>query len=216
MLRREQGFTLIEILVVITIIAALVGMVTLVIPKGQEAKNRVECMNNLRQVGGILATMKSGEGLKPYNGAAFVLQVASEVNDEDLKVFVCPGEEFNPDDPRPAINEPGFIEMYRKEMDLKGGGQIEDRYCSYAGPNWREYPEAKAGAAAKKTRIWACDKCRNGQAHHNGIVVLYTTSKVDFIKLEDLEGQNLEEGTINVGQGSLDPRLEKMIYFPNQ
>ncbi len=84
MLRREQGFTLIEILVVITIIAALVGMVTLVIPKGQEAKNRVQCMNNLRQIGALLVTKNAGSGVIPYSGAAFVLQVANEIGDEDL------------------------------------------------------------------------------------------------------------------------------------
>ena len=214
MLRREQGFTLIEILVVITIIAALVGMVTLVIPRGQEAKNRVECMNNLRQIGAFLATINTGDGFKPYSGAAFVLQVAGDVSDEDLNVFICPGEPDNLDDPRPTIGDKSFIDMYRK-MDLKTG-QVEDRYTSYAGANRKAYPQPKAGPAARKTQIWACDKCRNGMAHHDDIVILYSSTKVDFLKFGDLEGHDAESGEIIVGPGSQDERLEKMIFFPNQ
>ncbi len=215
MLRREQGFTLIEILVVITIIAALVGMVTLIIPKGQEAKNRVECMNNLRQIGGFLATIHTGDGFKPYSGAAFVLQVAGDVSDEDLDVFICPGEPDNMDDPRPEVGSQAFIDMYRKEMDLKTG-KVNASFTSYAGANRKDYPHPKAGPGARKTQIWACDKCRNGQPHHDGIVVLYSSTKVGFLKLEDLHGQDAEAGTIIVGPDSGDERLEKMIFFPNQ
>ena len=214
-MRREHGFTLIEILVVITIIAALVGMVTLVIPKGQEAKNRVTCMNNLRQIGALLVAMDASSDLKPYNGAAFILQVANQIKDEDLDVFVCPGEGENIDDARPAATDPEFSKMYRDQMDLKAG-KIEDRFTSYAGPNWKSFPMAKAGKAARETRLWACDKCRNGAAHHDGIAVLYTSSKVDFLKLENLEGHNVDEGVIVVGKESGDPRLAKMIFFPNQ
>jgi prepilin-type N-terminal cleavage/methylation domain-containing protein len=213
-MRREHGFTLIEILVVITIIAALVGMVTLVIPKGQEAKNRVTCMNNLRQIGSLLVALEAGPGAKEYNGAAFVLQVADDVNNEDLDVFICPGEGDNMDDPRPATSDPEFVAMYRDQMDLKAG-KVEDRFTSYAGPNWKAFPKSKAGKDKNATRLWACDKCRNGAAYHDGIVVLYSSSKVDFLKLENLEGHS-DDGIIRVGPDSGDKRLAKMIFFPNQ
>ncbi len=212
MRRRDSGFTLIEILVVITIIAALVGMVTLVIPQGQEKKDLVTCMNNLNQIGGLLATLQAGKGYKEYSGAAFVLQVADEVGDEDLKVFNCPGDK---DAARPESGSAEFIAMFRKDMNLKEG-KVEDKHCSYAGPNFKDHPIPKAGAAAKETRLWACDKCRNGAAQHNGIVVLYTSTKVEKLEVADLEGHNKEEGTIVVGPNSGDKRLAKMIFFPAQ
>jgi prepilin-type N-terminal cleavage/methylation domain-containing protein len=213
MVRREQGFTLIEILVVITIIAALVGMVTLIIPKGEKAREQLECMNNLKQIGDSLKLLDVGGKLKNYLGAAFVLQVASDVNDADLGVFVCPGEPENYDDPRPAVGSDEFKAMYRKEMELPT--KIEERFTSYAGPNWRDFPPRKAGTGATEERLWACDKCRNGGAHHDGVVVLHESTKTEFIDFKDLKGMGTE-GEIIVGKNSPDPRLEKMIFWPNQ
>ncbi|MHC4469916.1 MAG: type II secretion system protein [Planctomycetota bacterium] len=213
MLRREKGFTLIEILVVITIIAALVGMVTLVIPQANKAKEKSVCMNNLKNIGDILIAKKAGKGWVKYSGAAFLLQIANEVKDEDLVVYVCPGEEGNPDDPRPESGSAEFIEMYRS-MKLQEG--VEDRYTSYSGPNWKQFPEKRAGRESLKTRIIGCDKCRDGAPHHDGIVVLYDTSKVGFMELEELTGHDEEQGLIIVGGDSPDERLQKMCFFPPQ
>jgi len=177
----EEGFTLVEILVVITIIAALISIVAAVIPRAAAANRKVQCANNLKNIGGMLVERQTGKGLGTRGGSAMLLQVYTlgMIRKGDEKVFLCPGDMIIRGQ---LLDDPDFRNRYNS-IDLNS---IDPQLISYAGRNRKLYP-IKPDAREKQAYAVDCqgDTGRDGH-HQGGINCLYDDASVVFLDSEAL------------------------------
>lgn len=95
--QKQSGFSLIEILVVITIIAALVGLATPIIQNALDKARSVTCAAHLKDIGQNLFLWKQRHKDRWPREAGIrfllVLHRDGQITGKDTSVFLCPGTE---------------------------------------------------------------------------------------------------------------------------
>ena len=165
------GFTLVEILVVITIMAALMAMITSALVQAPLAKNKLVCQNNLRQVGALILAAATDGKVKRIAGAGYLVQFRAkgQVLEGDESIFLCP------QDPAfDASGKPGFSARYAS-LDLD---RVPGDLCSYLVRDWKRAPVAVD--SSRKEPLAACPH------HSRGVTVLYQDGSVKFLDREML------------------------------
>lgn len=161
-MKKESGFTLIEVLVVITIIATLAGLVSILIPRGTERANIEVCRQHVGQLVGLLEVADTTR-YPNHSGPNLLLWLVArgQIAGRDmLENLFCPG------DMEESFKDVG--EEAYKDLDLAKSGAY-GHLTSYAARDQKDKKKrAKRGSIPPVVLV-----ADDSEDHHNkkGIVI---------------------------------------------
>lgn len=181
---REQGFTLIEIMVVITIIVLLAGAVALSVPLVQERAQRSTSTNNLKQLYTLYTAEKmERQTARPrWDGGTLWLSYRKKnlIKNGQEEVLMCPGDRsFLP------IETPEDRAAY-DEINLENPSSKAKNMVSYAARNFTAYP-LKAESKTLQI-IGGLRQGGDGRTQHfdGGTILVFEDGAVRWQSREDL------------------------------
>jgi len=204
-LHTRAGFTLMEVLITLTIIAAIISIAIPTLTGVMDTKDTVICTANLKSIGGAIHLYYKRFNRYPNtaSGVQFLLAplksgIISATEKNIRGTYICPG-----DDEASATED--VIGAYQ-DLD-----NLDPKVISYAGRNTRDFPLRRKNADRE---VIACDAGGlDGSVfiHKHKINVLYLDGTVSDIDVLDIPGG---EAGFSVGPDSQIPMLRKLNKKP--
>ena len=184
-LPRRQGLTLIEVLVVFSVIGVLMALIIPAVQAARESARKTQCKNNLRQIGLALQTYHDLHQQFPINygngnydatntGASWLQQILPQIDQSNLHAKIQFGKPVADLENEQVAKTP--VALYLCPSDSPGNGVLGNRanvgselavtnYKACAGSNWAW---GKFSPSSSPSGRFKSDT--DGLEHGNGII----------------------------------------------
>jgi prepilin-type N-terminal cleavage/methylation domain-containing protein/prepilin-type processing-associated H-X9-DG protein len=144
--RPRRAFTLVELLVVITIIGILIALLLPAVQTAREAARKMQCANNLKQIGLALHGYSSAKNVLPpgalsVNDTSFIVMILPQLDQQSLFDLFSfkEGPRYNPNKLENALTRlsmllcPDCSQERSNQYSTSGNVQTTDRWPTNAG-----------------------------------------------------------------------------------